>query len=162
MDEIFLIQALAKLLVLAVIVALVLSLIEVLIEFYERKLICDKKFDEFRLKLFKNYRLSIPESEGYTEICCLNRGKVNLTLLSGENLFCQAIWLGFITREECVRLSGRYVWFEATHIDRSRKTRSKEKGRALKRGEYVQGWQTQNGVYAVTDNMVAVIGAFAD
>lgn len=162
MTEVTLTQVLTRVLMFAGIFSLMHSLIVFLAGYGKRKFIREKKFDEFRLKLFRNYRMHVPDFQGSTELSWLNRGKVNLTVLSGEYLLSEAPWLGFITREECVRIRGRYVWLEATHISSSRLSSSKGQSRALKRGEYVQGWQTEKGVYAVSDNMVSVIEKFAD
>lgn len=104
--------------------------------------------------------MQVHRPQGKAELCWLNRGSVTITVLSREHLLSEAVWLGFITREECSLIKGRYVWIEATELSSDACPSSKQWVRQLKHGEFVQGWQTEAGVCAVSDNVVSVIEKF--
>ena len=60
----------------------------------------------------------------------------------------QICWLGFIKREDARRSTGRPVKLGISRVGRA----------DLQPGQYVQGCLVEEGVYAVTDSVVAVVG----
>lgn len=68
-------------------------------------------------------------------------------VLSRDGKAHQVRWLGFITREEAIQSGGKPVKLVISRVESV----------DLEPGQYVQGCLVANGVYAITDSVVAVV-----
>jgi hypothetical protein len=90
----------------------------------------------YRKQNYRNIRLD-DHTEGET-----------VGVLTRDGRAHQIRWLGFIRREDARRSRGRPVKLVISRVERE----------DLKPGQYVQGCLMEEGVYAVIDSAVAVVG----
>ena len=90
----------------------------------------------YRKQNYRNIRLD-DHTEGET-----------VGVLTRDGRTHQIRWLGFIKREDARRSIGRPVKLVISRVGRV----------DLEQGQYVQGCLVEEGVYAVTDSVVAVVG----
>jgi len=90
----------------------------------------------YRKQNYRNIRLD-DHTEGET-----------VGVLTRDGHTHQIRWLGFIKREDARRSTGRPVKLVISRVGRV----------DLEQGQYVQGCLVEEGVYAVTDSVVAVVG----
>ena len=90
----------------------------------------------FRKQNYRNIRLE-DHTEGET-----------VGVLARDGRSHQIRWLGFIKREDARRSRGRPVKLVISRVGRT----------DLQPGQYVQGCLVEEGVYAVVDSAVAVVG----
>ena len=89
----------------------------------------------YRKQNYRNIRLD-DHTEGET-----------VGVLTRDGRTHQVRWLGFIKREDARRSTGRPVKLVISRVGRE----------DLQPGQYVQGCLVEEGVYAVTDSVVAVV-----
>jgi len=116
----------------------------------------EQHFTRFRQLLFGSVQLSVDDTDPSHVLPGVDSTRERtVTVITGDGIKTDASWLGFITREENARYPGRYAWIHAAAVVQAQS--SSMQSRHLAREEFVQGWLTGNGVYAVTDNNVAII-----
>lgn len=122
-------------------------------KFFSKKWSRETDFEQCLDNIFNQYRLTIRISGKERQLYhnCTHFEPIPV-LTSGGSVY-HVPWLGFVHREYVADTAGTWV---ALDVSRVVKGVYPEHVRELVPGEYIQGWLVQNGVFAVTDSMVAV------
>ena len=115
---------------------------------------CEAGFEQCREHIFNQYRLTIRSSGAEEQLYHNSMHIVPIPVLASDGSVYHVPWLGFLHRAEVVDISGIWVALDARRIS---KGVYPEHIRELPKGEYIEGWLVGNGVFAITDNIVAVV-----
>lgn len=129
------------------------TLRSIVIQSRSKKWLLEPDFEQCRDNIFNQYRLTIRNRGKEEQLYHNSTHREPIPVLTPDGSVYHVPWLGFVLREEATDTTGTWV---ALDVSRLVKGVCPEHVRELAPGEYVQGWLVQNGVFAVTDSLVAV------
>jgi len=114
----------------------------------------DDEFSRLRKRSFEEYRLTIVLDGLERQLFHHSVVCEPIPVLCEDGQVCHVPWLGFMYQSETKKFAGECVAIKVVRIDCGATSMRR---RTLQDGEFLEGWMIENGVFALTNNQVAVV-----